>query len=58
MVVERGNCRLYDLSKDLHEDNNVAAAHPDVVKKMVDIIYREHTKPDFQMFNVTLPKKQ
>ena len=57
LVVERGNCRLYDLSKDLHEDNNVAAAHPDVVKKMVDIIYREHTKPDFPMFNVTLPKK-
>ena len=25
---------LYDLSKDLHEDHDVAARHPDVVKKI------------------------
>ena len=57
LVVERGKCRLYDLANDLHEDHDVAAAHPDIVKKMIDVIYREHTKPDFPMFNVTLPPK-
>ena len=25
---------LYDLSKDIHEDNNVAAQHPDIVEKI------------------------
>lgn len=58
LVVERGNCRLYDLSKDLHEDHDVAAQHPDVVKQMVDIIYKEHTAPSVPEFKVTLPKRK
>ena len=58
LVVERGKCRLYDLRKDLHEDHDVAAQHPDVVKKMVDIIYKEHTASNVPLFNeVTLPKR-
>jgi arylsulfatase len=58
LVVKNGNCSLYDLSKDLHEDHDVAKQHPDVVKKMVDIIYKEHTPPTVPDFKVTLPKKQ
>ena len=58
LVVKKGNCSLYDLRNDLHEDHDVAAQHPDVVKKMVDIIYKEHTASNVPLFNeVTLPKR-
>ena len=55
LVVKSGTPYLYDLSKDLHEDTDVAAQHPDIVARMVNIIYREHTNSS--MFNVTLPEK-
>ena len=45
---------LYSLATDLHEDNDVAAQHPDVVKKLVDIVYKEHV--DSPLFPITLPK--
>ncbi len=54
MVVNRGNCLLFDLATDLHEDNNVAAKYPDVVKQMKDIIRREHVESS--LFKVTLPQ--
>lgn len=54
MVVNRGNCFLFDLATDLHEDNNVAAKYPDVVKQMKDIIRREHVES--ALFKVTLPQ--
>ncbi len=58
LVVKNGNCSLYDLATDEHEDNNIAAQHPEVVKEMVDIIHREHTTSDIPMFNnITLPSK-
>ena len=41
------------LATDIHEDHNVAAENPDIVKKMVGIIHRQHTEnPNFK---VTLP---
>ena len=56
LVVQNGNCRLYDLSVDTHEDNNLADQHPDVVKEMVKIIHREHVASDISKFNeLTLP---
>lgn len=56
LVVQNGNCRLYDLSVDTHEDNNLAAQHPDVVKEMVKIIHREHVASEISQFNnLTLP---
>lgn len=59
LVVKNGNCRLYNLATDLHEDNNIASQHPDEVKKMVEIIHREHTPSNIQMFNhITLPEAQ
>ncbi len=54
LVVQGGTPRLYDLSKDLHEDTDVAAQHPEVVKEMIKIIHQEHTNSS--MFGVTLPE--
>ena len=53
LVVQNGQCSLYDLANDLHEDNNIAAKYPDVVKKMKEVLLREHTNSS--MFQVTLP---
>ena len=54
LVVHRGKCYLYDLSKDLHEDNDVAAQYPKVVEKMKKTLLREHTHSE--AFRVTLPE--
>ncbi len=42
---------LYDLSRDIHEDHNVAADHPDVVKKMETVIKQEHRKSELFDFS-------
>ena len=34
---------LYDLSKDIAEQNNVAEQHPDIVAKMKQIMRQAHT---------------
>lgn len=54
LVVKNGNCSLYDLKNDPHEDNNLAANYPDVVQKMKDIIRREHVESP--LFKVTIPQ--
>ena len=43
LVVRQGIARLYNLASDVHEDHNVAGDYPDIVRKMRDIIAREHT---------------
>ena len=53
LVVKHGKPHLYNLANDIHEDNDIANEHPDIVKKMIDIIKKEHT--DNPYFNVTLP---
>ena len=53
MVVKRGVPQLYNLSTDIHEDYDLAAQHPDIVKQMKDIIKREHRHSD--LFKITLP---
>ena len=55
MVVERGKPRLYNLNTDLHEDHDIAAQHPDVVRALIDIIYKQHT--DSPLFPITLPQR-
>ena len=56
LVVKSGTPHLYDLSVDTHEDNNLAAQHPEVVKEMVRIIHREHVASEISQFNnLTLP---
>ncbi|MBR2862567.1 MAG: sulfatase-like hydrolase/transferase, partial [Bacteroidaceae bacterium] len=53
LVVKNGTNYLYDLSVDVHEDNDVAAENPDVVKEMVAIMNREHVTSN--LFKVTMP---
>ena len=53
LIVVKGTPRLYNLSVDLHEDKDIAAQHPDIVKKMVEIIRREHV--DSPLFPITMP---
>lgn len=55
LVVKQGKCFLYDLATDIHEDKDIAAQHPDIVRKMVNIIHKEHTGSPY--FNVTIPTK-
>ena len=55
LVVEKGQPRLYNLATDIHEDNDVAAKHPALVRELVDIIYKEHT--DSPLFRITLPQR-
>lgn len=59
LVVRSGNCELYDLSTDIHEDRNIASQHPDIVRQLVRIVLREHTIPDpdvREAFEITLPE--
>lgn len=42
--------QLFDLSKDIQEQNNVAAQHPEIVKRMEDIMKKEHHTPDIKRF--------
>lgn len=54
MVVSKGNCKLYDLANDIHEDTDVASQYPEVVAKMKKIILEQHVNSN--LFSVTLPK--
>lgn len=54
LVVRRGLPALYDLTSDPHEDHDLSATHPDVVRQLVRIVYQEHT--DSPLFRVTLPE--
>ena len=53
LVVQNGNCKLYDLATDIHEDNDVAAQYPDIVEELKQICRDEHTPND--IFQVTIP---
>ena len=53
MVAKDGKPHLYDLSVDVHEDNDIAVQHPDIVKKMVEIAHSQHTESPY--FKVTMP---
>lgn len=35
--------QLYDLSKDISETTNIADKHPEIIKKVIAIVQREHT---------------
>ncbi|MEO6290892.1 MAG: arylsulfatase, partial [Ginsengibacter sp.] len=38
--------QLFDLSKDIQEQNDVAAQHPEIVARMEDIMKKEHRTPE------------
>ncbi len=54
LVVKAGTCMLYDLSTDIHEDTDVSAQYPEIVKELKDIINAEHTESS--LFRVTIPE--
>ena len=55
LIVKKGTPELYNLASDIHEDRDVAAAHPEIVRSLVDVIYREHTPSE--LFKVTVPER-
>ena len=54
MISKRGVPHLYNLANDLHEDNNLAAQHPDIVRRLVEIAHSQHIESEY--FKVTVPK--
>ncbi len=54
MISVKGEPRLYNLAEDIHEDNDIASEHPDIVKQMIEIANAEHTESEY--FRVTMPK--
>lgn len=57
LVVKGGKCQLYDLATDLHEDHDLAADHPEIVRELVEIIHKEHTEPAVELFKkLTIPE--
>ena len=49
---EQTKIELYDLSKDIHEDNNVARQYPDRVAELDQIMRKAHTDSPAFMFSV------
>ncbi|MDP4291476.1 MAG: arylsulfatase [Bacteroidota bacterium] len=50
-AVPKPATELYDLSKDPGEKNNIAASHPDIVKKMEGLMKSSHTPSDVFTFS-------
>jgi arylsulfatase len=59
--MQKGNMKiqLFNLNKDIREQHNVAAGHPEVVQKINRIMNEEHTAPKRDTFKMkALEKKQ
>ena len=56
MISKRGVPHLYNLAEDLHEDNDIAAQHPDIVRRLVEIAHSQHIESEY--FKVTMPKME
>lgn len=54
LVVRNGNCELYDLASDIHEDTNLASKYPEKLAELKAIVRQAHV--DSSMFPITLPK--
>ena len=52
--IRNGNMEieLYDLSRDPREENNIAEDHPDMVKKISDLMKTERTEPAIDRFKM------
>ena len=50
---ERTTVELYDLSKDTHEDNNIAASHPEIIAEMEQLMRK--SRIDSEAFPFSLP---
>lgn len=54
MISKGGVPHLYNLAEDLHEDNDLADRHPDIVRQMIGIAHAEHVESPH--FKVTMPR--
>ena len=54
LVVHHGKSALYNLRTDPHEDHDLSAEHPALVRRLVRKIYQDHT--DSPLFPITLPQ--
>ena len=45
---------LYDLENDPREENNVANKYPEIVKKIADIMKKEHSVPEVEAFRISV----
>ncbi|MBI9016916.1 MAG: arylsulfatase [Phycisphaerae bacterium] len=52
--MNQGDIKLYDLSKDIHEDNDVRAINPDITRKMEKLFVSERT--ECEAFPLAKPK--
>ncbi|RDC61695.1 hypothetical protein [Adhaeribacter pallidiroseus] len=47
--------QLYDLTSDPQEKTDVAGQHPELIKKVAEIVKKEHTptvRPEWDIFNL------
>ena len=60
VVKGNGKMELYNLEEDPREDNDVAAAHPDIVQQMWEIIQANHEPSPLpvEKFQMNLPEPQ
>ena len=54
MVSKGGVPHLYNLADDLHEDCDLAAKYPDILRQMVEIAHSQHVESPH--FKVTMPR--
>ena len=52
--ILKGNLELelYNLEEDLQEQQNVAGEHPDILRRMEEIMKQEHTSPELERFRM------
>lgn len=60
MNILKGNMqiRLFDLDKDLQEQHDIAAEHPDIVKRIEEIMRKEHHTPAVDGFRMSALENQ
>ena len=52
--IQDGNLEieLYDLENDIQEQNNLAGAHPELIKKIAEIFRKEHVPANIERFKM------
>jgi len=57
--IDKGNLKinLFDLDNDIREQHDVAADHPEIVRKIEDIMKKEHHTPEVDAFRMEALEK-